>query len=431
MSIFGMMRTATSGMGAQSNRLGTVADNIANASTAGYKRASTEFSSLVLESGNGEYNSGSVNTSMRYAITQQGGFDFTTSATDLAVSGNGFLVVADGTGTGSASHLTRAGSFLKDGDGYLVNSAGYFLLGVPWGVDPNTQPALPANGASGLEAIQIQTQRLEAEASTLGTFNINVPLDATIETNLPSANTAMPVASYKSSLVAIDNLGQEVTLDVYLAKTATGPDTWEITVFDHRDADPTSGSFPYAGATVPLVTEPNLIFDATTGKLDVAGGSATSITIPVPNGGSLVVDMSKTTQLAAPYQVIDADVNGTAPSAVDHIEIDDTGTLFAVYENGQRVKKALIPLATVSNPNNLTPVAGNAYDVSASSGDLLVGAAGRGGLGSLVPKALEKSTVDIASELTTMIEAQHSFTANSKVFQTAADLMEVLVNLRR
>ncbi len=48
-----------------------------------------------------------------------------------------------------------------------------------------------------------------------------------------------------------------------------------------------------------------------------------------------------------------------------------------------------------------------------------------------MPKALEKSTVDIASELTTMIEAQHSFTANSKVFQTAADLMEVLVNLKR
>ncbi len=73
MSIFGMMRTATSGMGAQSNRLGTVADNIANSSTAGYKRASTEFSSLILESGNGEYNSGSVNTDIRYGISQQGG----------------------------------------------------------------------------------------------------------------------------------------------------------------------------------------------------------------------------------------------------------------------------------------------------------------------------------------------------------------------
>ena len=44
-----MMRTSASGMAAQASRLGTVADNIANASTTGYKRASTEFSSLILE----------------------------------------------------------------------------------------------------------------------------------------------------------------------------------------------------------------------------------------------------------------------------------------------------------------------------------------------------------------------------------------------
>ena len=51
MGLYGMMRTSASGMAAQANRLGTVADNIANSSTTGYKRASTEFSSLVLESG--------------------------------------------------------------------------------------------------------------------------------------------------------------------------------------------------------------------------------------------------------------------------------------------------------------------------------------------------------------------------------------------
>lgn len=430
MSIFGMMRTATSGMNAQSNRLGTVADNIANASTAGYKRASTEFSSLVLESGNGEYNSGSVNTSMRYGITQQGGFDFTTSATDLAVSGNGFLVVADSADSGAATHLTRAGSFVKDGEGYLVNSAGYFLMGVPW-VDQNTEPALPANGASGLQPIKIETAGLQAEASTAGTFNVNFPSNATVEaTATPLDGSTAPVSSYKSSLVAIDNLGNEVTLDVYSSLTSTTPggtSTWEVAVFNHADADPNT-VFPYAAG--PLATT-TLTFDNTTGLFDLTIPSPTSISIPVPNGGTLDIDMSESTQLAAPYQVIGANVNGTAPSAVDHIEIDDTGTLYAVYENGQRTKKALVPLGTVPNPNNLTPVAGNAYDPSSSSGQLLIGAAGRGGLGSLVPKALEKSTVDIASELTTMIEAQHSFTANSKVFQTAADLMEVLVNLRR
>jgi flagellar hook protein FlgE len=83
-------------MSAQGNRLGTVADNIANSSTTGYKRASAEFSSLVLDSGGAEYVSGSVDTHTRYAISEQGSFKFTSSVTDLAVKGNGFFIVSGG-----------------------------------------------------------------------------------------------------------------------------------------------------------------------------------------------------------------------------------------------------------------------------------------------------------------------------------------------
>ena len=63
MSLYGMMRTGVSGMNAQANRLWTVADNIANSGTTGYKRAGTEFSSLVIPNITGNYNSGGVTTS--------------------------------------------------------------------------------------------------------------------------------------------------------------------------------------------------------------------------------------------------------------------------------------------------------------------------------------------------------------------------------
>lgn len=427
MSIFGMMRTATSGMNAQSNRLGTVGDNIANSSTAGYKRASTEFSSLILESGSGEYNSGSVETEVRYGISQQGGFDFTTSATDIAIRGNGFIVVADSSDAGSATHLTRAGSFVKDGDGYLVNSAGFYLMGVPY-TSQTATPTIPANGTGGLEAVQIQTLALQAEPSTAGTFNVNLPETASIVAagSLPSDNVVTSTYTAKSSLIVYDNVGAKVTLDIYATKTAAN--TWEIAVYNQADADPTT-TFPYTTAALATQT---LNFDPANGGLDLTLPSATSITIPVPNGSAaLVLDMSKTTELSTTFQVLEPTVDGSAPSAVDRVEIDDAGTLYAVYENGQREKKFLIPLATVASPDNLIPKAGNVFDLGANSGQLLVGAAGTAGFGEIVPSALEKSTVDIASELTDMIEAQHSFTANSKVFQTAADLMEVLVNLRR
>lgn len=90
MSLYGMMQTGASGMNAQANRLSTVADNIANSSTTGYKKASTAFSSLILPSSAGAYNSGAVNTSVRYSIADAGPLNFTTSNTDLAIDGDGF-----------------------------------------------------------------------------------------------------------------------------------------------------------------------------------------------------------------------------------------------------------------------------------------------------------------------------------------------------
>jgi flagellar hook protein FlgE len=114
MSLYGMMRTGASGMNAQANRLGTVADNMANANTTGYKKASAEFSSLILPGSAGSYNSGAVTTDVRYSITQAGALEFTSSKTDLALDGGGFFIVTD---DNDLPFLTRAGSFVPDGEG--------------------------------------------------------------------------------------------------------------------------------------------------------------------------------------------------------------------------------------------------------------------------------------------------------------------------
>ncbi|TGV75916.1 flagellar hook-basal body complex protein, partial [Mesorhizobium sp. M2D.F.Ca.ET.145.01.1.1] len=89
------------------------------------------------------------------------------------------------------------------------------------------------------------------------------------------------------------------------------------------------------------------------------------------------------------------------------------------------------PLADVQSPDNLTAMPGNVYVQSADSGAVRIGFANEGKLGAVVSGALENSNVDIAEELTNIIAAQRSYTANSKVFQTGSDLMDVLVNLKR
>jgi flagellar hook protein FlgE len=419
MSLFGMMRTSASGMAAQADRLGAVSDNIANASTNGYKRGSLEFSTLVLNSGIQTYESGSVEPHVRRAVSEQGAFNYTKSVTDLAIKGEGFFVVNDSSGQ---TLLTRAGSFVKNGDGNLVNAGGFTLMG--YSLDAGA-PGAVANGTAGLVPVNIGTLSLQAKSSDTGSFMTNLPSNAAIipAANLPSANAPAAQFTAKTSLTAYGNLGNTVTLDVYSSKTANGQ--WETTIYDQASAAAT-GAFPYSSG--PLAST-GLIFNPSNGQL--ASSSPSSISVPIPNGSALNLDLSRTSQLAADYAVLEASVNGNAASAVDHVEIADDGTLYAVYENGARAETYKLPLADVASPDNLHSLSGNVFEPTQGSGDILLGFAGANGFGSMVSGALEKSTVDLATELTIMIEAEKNYTANSKVFQTGADLMDVLVNLKR
>jgi flagellar hook protein FlgE len=62
---------------------------------------------------------------------------------------------------------------------------------------------------------------------------------------------------------------------------------------------------------------------------------------------------------------------------------------------------------------------------------MLIGFPTQGGFGGITASTLEQSTVDLATELVKMIESEKHFSVNSKVFQTGADLLDVIVNLKR
>jgi flagellar hook protein FlgE len=426
MSIFGTMRTGVSGMNAQANKLGTVGDNIANASTTGYKRASTSFSSLVLPSSSGSYASGGVQSNVRYSISEQGNLSYTTSSTDLAIQGNGFFVVQDGSGT---PYLTRAGAFQKNSEGYLENAAGFKLMGYPYGANP---PAAVVNGFTGLEAININDFGLTASPSTQGSFPANLNRDDAIVAagSLPGDNVATSKIGAKTSLTAFDSGGAKVLYDFYYTKTADN--TWEVAVY--RQDQSTNGGFPYA-ATAPatLVQEKvELTFDPATNKLTTA--SPKSITINDANSGvaqAIDIDLSQMTQFSSKFTPGTAVLNGNGPSQIKDVEIGKDGLVTAVYQDGGRRNIYQLALATVPSVDNLTPQNGNVYLPSNDSGVVTIGFPQAGSFGYIQKGALEGSNVDIASELTDMIESQRIYTANSKVFQTGSDLMDVLINLKR
>ncbi|MFP5076333.1 flagellar hook protein FlgE [Rhizobium sp. YIM 134829] len=415
MSLYGMMQTGGSGMNAQSNRLSTVAENIANSSTVGYKRASTEFSSMILPSSSGNYNSGGVETKVRYSISQEGAKTYTTSKSDMAIAGNGFFIVADANGQ---NFLTRAGAFTQDKSGNLTNSAGFTLMGYPYG--DGTEPKVVVNGFEGLTEVNLASEGLKASGSTKGSMGANLP-DSALTTDAPLS----------TSLVAYDSQGNTRLLDFVYSKTAAN--TWSLEVRDKATYVPASAGPPAVPAQGVLGTK-TLTFD-TKGVLTSTPATMTLSGInPLSTGGvlnPLTIDLSKTTQLGYKFNPDGGSVDGNAPSKAAGFEVNSDGVLFVRYENNKLEPRYRIALATVQSPDKLSPQQGNVYSQGADSGVIITGFPGSGSFGSITPGALESSNVDIAQELTAMIESQRSYTANSKVFQTGSDLLDVLVNLKR
>ena len=438
MSLFGTLNTGVSGMSAQANLLSSIGDNIANSSTTGYKSANVDFETMLGNQTPSDYTSGGVQSKINYSIGDQGTLTSTTSVTDLAVNGSGFFVVQ---GSDGSTALTRAGSFVPDAAGDLVNTAGYKLMGY----NLADGSSATANGTGGLQVINLSKQQLNAAPSQNGALQFNVDSDTTAVTgstpgasggNATAISTATADGSSKTSIVAYDDLGNPVTLDVYMTKTkdavpASGstpaqPAQWEAAIFNHADA--TADGKGYSSAALKTQT---LGYDPTTGKLASVDGqtSPLDLSVAVPNGKTLSIDVSQSTQLASAFTVNTATIDGSAPSKLDHVTIGTDGTVTSVYANGVSEATYRIPLADVPSPDSMTSVSANVYQANLQSGNMTIGTAGTGVLGQIDSDSLENSDVDLATELTSMITAQRAYEANSKVIQASSDLLKVVDQL--
>lgn len=406
-----IMNAAVSGMQADTNWLSTISQNVSNANTTGYKNVETEFSTLV-DQVNGQLNVTGVSASVRSLNALQGAVVGTSTVTDLSVQGSGFFIVSDASG---ALFLTRNGSFVPDASGNLVNAAGYYLMAY----DAASGASQPVNALTGLQKVNVNSAGQSAAPTTSGTFTANLPANAaTVATaNLPSTNTAGSSYTEMSTMVAYDNLGSAHDLNVYFSNL--GNNTWQVDVFDA-----TKGSgFPYASG--PLATQ-TLTFSAQNGGLT----SGSPLSFALPGGSNVSLDMSGMTQLASAYSVSAASVNGSAPSPSTGLTISSDGVVSFQYANGAVTAAYRVPLGIVASPENMNAVNGDTFQTTAASGSAQVKQANSGGAGSIVASSLENSTVDLATELTNMIEAQSAYQANSKVFQTGATLLDVLNNLK-
>ena len=189
MSLYAALYSGTSGLAANSSALGIISDNITNVNTIGYKAADAEFMTLVTESSTyGSYSPGGVQARARSLIGAQGLLQTSTSATDLAIDGNGFFVVRPDMNSKDV-YFTRAGSFRPDDRGYLQNTAGMYLMG--WPLDSNGK-YMDNGDVNVLSPINIAALTGTAEATTNAKIRANLQSSQEIYAGTPAYDPANP-----------------------------------------------------------------------------------------------------------------------------------------------------------------------------------------------------------------------------------------------
>ncbi len=222
MSINSAMLAGVSGLAANSTALSTISDNIANVNTIGYKQTQTNFESLVTSQAAGSNDmSGGVLAVNRQLISEQGLQTQTSSDLDLSISGQGFFVTTDhatGVTANDTRSFTRAGSFTKDDQGYLKNSAGLYLQG--WPVDASGNITTDPSDLTKLQSINVSQAGGAADLTTQIGINANLQSSQAVSTAATDAGEKTAAAAADTAAATAAAAGGSTAASVQTAALA-------------------------------------------------------------------------------------------------------------------------------------------------------------------------------------------------------------------
>jgi flagellar hook protein FlgE len=442
MSLYGALMSGISGLSANSKAMGVISDNIANVNTVGYKGSVSQFSTLVTGSSDAGYVPGGVQTKPKMLVSQQGILQSSNSATDLALTGNGFFIVSP-SATSTDKVYTRAGSFTSDKSGNLVNSAGYVLQGVAADASGNFPPSV-----SNLSALtNVNTASLTGSPIPTSSIGISANLKASQVVNTGASTYAAGdmakkanggagiTPDFERSVVVYDSLGGTKTLNVAFLKVQAA-NTWRVEVYS-SPASATTG-------TDGLVASGNVVFDgqgalasstlpATFNVNWATSGASSAATSPQSISLKLgtVGKRDGLGQVEEASSLKSTTVDGAGSGSLASISVNENGVVSASFTNGTTRPVYRLALGTFNNANGLTSRSGNVFEESIKSGAVSLNYANTGGAGTVTANSLEASTVDLAKEFSDMIVTQRAYSASSKIITTADEMLDELIRIKR
>jgi flagellar hook protein FlgE len=400
----GSFATPLSGLVAAQSQLQSVSNNLANIDTDGYKDQNLTFSDVFSQtsrtngSGDPLQTGYGVATSSTVANFTEGNLNPTGTASNMAISGNGFFV------TQSASGLpdyTRAGDFTTNKAGQIITPSGELLMGYPavGGV---------VNTAGALQPMQVGAGvTIPAVAST--TVGMTANLDSA--TAVGGTVSSPPVPAY-------DSLGASHLLSVTYTKTSANNWSYVVTVPSADITGGTGTTTPVGSGTLVFSTSGVLTPLSVFGPISIptlADGATSPLVISGPLG-TLANPTITQSALASNTSAITTD--GFASGTLSTYVVQPDGTIEGNFSSGQTLALGQVAVASFANVQGLASIGNNNYQPTAASGSAVVGQAGTGGRGTVAGGYVEQSNVDIATEFAKLIVAQQAYSSNAKAITT-------------
>lgn len=411
--------TSLTGLNAAQTELSVTSNNIANSSTTSFKRSDAEFGDIFASSTLQRSASGVGSGTVLLGINQQfsqGNIESSSNALDLAVTGDGFFPIK----TSDGSELfTRNGGFMLNDSNLLVNSEGHTLQ------------VHPLDAATNVSNFNQATIGLEVKRDLPATPTTTVGLDI----KLPMAGTAIgggaaiditdsTTYNETQTFSLYDDAGEPYTATVYYQKTADDTDDGLGNIQDLWTADIYIGD-----ATAPAATT-NIVFNSVSGALETPLADLTLAPSVLDSRSNPITLSMSAASHGKGFQVVSQDQNGLAGGSLVSVDVGSDGLVTSTYSNGQQLAAGRINLANFSSPEGLRQDGGTKYSVTVSSGEVSYGEAGSAGFGTIRSGALERSNVDLTSELIDLISAQRNFQANAKAIETSSTLTSTIINMR-
>ncbi|HBZ46980.1 MAG TPA: flagellar hook-basal body protein [Stenotrophomonas sp.] len=383
--MFQALFNSLSGLFGFSRSLDTVSNNVANMNTPGFRGRDSFFENVGNEHG--------VRIAGEGTRTAAGDLRETGNVTDVAVDGSGFFVLRDKAG---ALHYTRAGQFMFNDDGMLIDSVSQYQV-------------MAMDEAGNLVPISLEGYRsLPAQPSTKVNFSGNLS---------PTEN------SHKiSGLTVYDATGKSHVLAVeFTNNKATTPNSFLVKVTDAQGNQVGSGELRFS---VSGTLEPG--YGAIQMTLDADGVSqAVELSFGTPG------TFQGTTSLAGLSNNVTGTVaDGQPVLGISQMSFDDKGVLQFSYGAREKREGQRLALAGFASESTLD-LSGGRMVSDADAQRRVLAQANTSGLGKVMGGTLEMSNIDLTLEFADMLIIQRGYQASSRVMTVSNEMIEQLYNSTR